>query len=150
MARPLRELGHKFGKLVPAPSSAHVGELNQSSGAKSSAALFRLAPFRYPCGMAVSAQLDLFAAASPAPAGIAAGPRPEEELALIRRDLYPLLEEAERAARLPWSYTKATVVEIQMAGWAKWLPAEEAAAVTARFAAAMERLWALEPEAPEA
>jgi hypothetical protein len=100
--------------------------------------------------MAVSEQLDLFAAASPTPGVAAAAPRPEEELALIRRDLYPLLEEAERAQRLPWSYTKATVVEIQMEGWAKWLPAQEAAAVRARFAAAMDRLWALEPESPEA
>lgn len=95
-----------------------------------------------------SAQPDLFAALDPGPGAARAGARPEEELALIRRELYPLLEEAERAERLPWSYTKATVVEIQMRGWTRWLPPEEAARVRARFDAAMDRLWALEPEGP--
>lgn len=88
-------------------------------------------------------QEDLFAEAR-------AAARPEAELDLIRRDLYPLLEQAERAERLPWSYTRATVIEIQMEGWAGWLPAEEAADVRARFARTMDRLYALEPDADQA
>ncbi len=98
--------------------------------------------------MDLPAQPDLFAALGPAPGAASDSTRPEEELALIRRELYPLLEQAERAERLPWSYTKATVVEIQVRGWTKWLPSEEAAQVRARFDAAMDRLWALEPEGP--
>lgn len=86
-------------------------------------------------------QTDLFTGAD------ASAPRPEAELELIRRDLYPLLEAAERAERLPWSYTRATVIEIQMEGWASWLPDAEAAAIRERFAVAMDRLYALEPSA---
>ena len=89
-----------------------------------------------------AAQPDLFArqgdlfAAAPA--------RPEAELDLIRRDLHALLAEAEAASRLPWSHTRATVAEIQVEAWAAALPAAEGAALRARFAAAMDRLWAAE------
>lgn len=82
-------------------------------------------------------------AASGAPAA-----RPPEELALIRRDLYPLLAEAEAAERLPWSPTRATVIEIQMAAWTAALPEPEARDIGARFAAAMDRLWAAEAGDP--
>jgi len=96
-----------------------------------------------------AAQPDLFASLPRTEAAPAAA-RPEAELELIRRDLYPLLEQAERAERLPWSYTRATVIEIQVEGWANWLPEAEAAAVRARFAAALDRLYALEPGADPA
>ncbi|WP_206934259.1 hypothetical protein [Roseococcus thiosulfatophilus] len=95
------------------------------------------------------AQPDLFASL-PREEAVAATARPEAELALIRRDLYPLLEQAERAERLPWSYTRATVIEIQMEGWAAWLPRHEADDIRARFAQAMDRLYALEPTADPA
>lgn len=95
------------------------------------------------------AQPDLFTSL-PREEAAPATARPEAELALIRRDLYPLLEQAERAERLPWSYTRATVIEIQVEGWAAWLPEAEASAIRARFAAALDRLYALEPTADPA
>lgn len=95
--------------------------------------------------MRTAAQPDLFAAPQPDLFTEARAARPEAELELIRRDLYPLLEQAERAERLPWSYTRATVIEIQMEGWASWLPESEAASIRERFAQAMDRLYALEP-----
>lgn len=102
---------------------------------------------RYPARMPRASQPDLFAPQGDLfAAGAASAPRTPEELALIRRDLYPPLAEAEAAERLPWSHTRATVVEIPMAAWAAALPETEAAEVRARFAAAMDRHWAAEPD----
>lgn len=70
----------------------------------------------------------------------------EADRAPVRRDLYALLEKAEKAERLPWDYTQAALAEMRMDSMSKWLPEDEAASLRQRFADELDRLYALEPQ----
>jgi hypothetical protein len=73
--------------------------------------------------------------------------RPEDDpeyMASIRRDLYGALDKARRATRFPWrNFTDSAVAEILFEGKVKRLPPEEGEALSAAFAAELDRLYAL-------
>lgn len=91
----------------------------------------------------VAAQPDLFATPE-------APPEPliwrDEDLLPIRIRLNALLQRAEEAERLPWSYTTAAVHELTFQSETRWLP--EGEALRERFFAQLDRLYALEPKPP--
>jgi hypothetical protein len=94
--------------------------------------------------MAVTqAQPDLFAAAPQAEEPYRVT---EADRAPVRRDLYALLEKAQKAERLPWDYTQAALAEMRVDSMSKWLPDDEAASLRQRFAEELDRLYALEPQ----
>jgi hypothetical protein len=79
-------------------------------------------------------QPDLFAPARPAPA-----PRPPN-LPYIRKRLGAVLRLARNAEILPWSEVEADRLTEHVPALARALPAEEAAAICAEFAAELRRL----------
>lgn len=92
-------------------------------------------------------QPDLFAATQ-APGADAPPPAratDPAELEILRRNIYPLLEQAEAAERLPWDWTRTAVVEISIESQRLRLPEAECEEVGRRLATALDRLWALEP-----
>jgi len=88
-------------------------------------------------------QLDLFAAPPQADAPYRVT---EADRAPVRRDLYALLEKAQKAERLPWDYTQAALAEMRVDSMSKWLPDDEAANLRQLFADELDRLYALEPQ----
>ena len=92
------------------------------------------------------AQPDLFAEA---PAVREPFQITEADRAPIRRDLYALLEKAQKAEKLPWDYTQAALAEMRMDSMTKWLPEDEAARLCQQFADELDRLYALEPQPAE-
>ncbi len=90
-------------------------------------------------------QPDLFSAAPRAGAPEPVPATDPAELEILRRNIYPLLEQAEAAERLPWDWTRTATIEISIESQRLRLPPEECAEVGRRLATALDRLWALEP-----
>jgi len=91
-----------------------------------------------------TAQPDLFALETQAAPEAALPPEVDEAfLAAVRTELAGLMAKAENAERLPWrDFTASAVAELRFEGMLRWLPAEEAADLSARFAAELDRLYA--------
>jgi hypothetical protein len=95
-------------------------------------------------------QLDLFASHRPtreqgsSPALVQP---PADFIARIRGELEATLRIAREATTLPWpDLTHATLVELRFHSIARWLPADEATALTAAFEVEMARLYEREED----
>jgi hypothetical protein len=71
-------------------------------------------------------------------------PPPAEFIARVRDELNTTLVRAREAGTLPWrDLTTATLAELRFHSIARWLPADEAAALRADFQREMGRLYAI-------
>lgn len=82
---------------------------------------------------------------SPAAASLGPDQAPPELVERVRAELEEALGSVRGAKALPWpDLTRTTLAELRFHSIARWLPAEEAAALTAAFEAEMARLYAAE------
>jgi len=95
-----------------------------------------------------NAQPDLFGEQPSDPsvaASLGLNQAPPELVTRVRRELEETLRIVREASALPWpDLTRTTLAELRFASMARWLPAEEAGALTAAFEAEMARLYAAE------